>query len=192
MYSLEQAYRWGQVALVLGVGFLLAVSGCKSSPSTPSSNSEMSNAKIGVVDSQRLLGQTKVGKQVNESLNRFMTDRQALIDLEQKELREMESALLRQGSVLTASAKKQREEQFRRRMMEYQQKVGDLNREVQAKQAELLGEFHVKVEEVATVVAEKHGLDIVLEKGPNTTTRYYRPSLDITDEIRQEMDAERP
>ena len=48
---------------------------------------------------------------------------------------------MKQGSVLSANAKREREELFRRRMAEYQQKVTDLNREVQDKQKDVLDSF---------------------------------------------------
>lgn len=170
------------------VGFCLLGAGCASTSSSPSlDNSAELSTNIGVVDIQRLLAETSLGKQVNESLKAFMTDRQALIDLEQKELRAKESELLRQGSVLSASAKKQKEEEFRRRMMAYQQKVAELNREVQAKQEALFSEFRTNIESVVARLAKQRGLVIVLEKGPNTPTRYFHPGLDLTDRIIQEL-----
>ena len=164
------------------------MSGCASSD--PSPDLDTQSSRIGVVDTQRLLERAKLGQQVTDSLNEFMTDRQVLIDLEQKELRNLESELLRQGSVLSASAKKQREEQFRRKMMEYQQKVSNLNREVQEKQAELFSEFRESVEEIVQKVAQQEGLTLVLEKGPNTNTRYFDPTLDVTDKVLQALDRE--
>ncbi|MEE8613207.1 MAG: OmpH family outer membrane protein [Nitrospirales bacterium] len=142
------------------------------------------------MDTKWLLAESKLGKQVTESLNQFMKDRQALIELEQKELRGLESELLRQGSVLNPSAKQQREERFRRRMVEYQGKVANLNLEVQKKQVELFGEFRSSVDTVVAKVAQRHGLVLVLEKGENSPTRYHQPSLNISKEVLEEMDRE--
>ena len=184
-------FRTGLIAWwVLGLcGVILLGGGCASS--SPAKGKESSpTSSIGVVDTKWLLAESKLGKQVTESLNQFMKDRQALIELEQKELRGLESELLRQGSVLNPSAKQQREERFRQRMVEYQGKVANLNLEVQKKQAELFGEFRSSVDTVVAKVAQRHGLVLVLEKGENSPTRYHQPSLNISKEVLEEMDRE--
>ena len=109
---------------------VLLGSGCaSSSPTIPQKEASAvaSDLHIGVMDMQWLLKQSKLGKQVTDALDTFMKGRQALIELEQKELRNLESQLLRQGSVLSQSARQQREEEFRKRMGEYQQKVTNMN-----------------------------------------------------------------
>jgi len=159
--------------------------GCSTAPSKVENT-----IPIGVVNPQRVLKETNLGKKVTDSLNDFMKERQAVVDLEQKELRKLESELRAQGSVLSPTARKQRDEKFRQRMMEYQQKVADLNREVQEKQKELMDEFRTKVKAVVTKVAQAHALLLVLEYGTGTTTLFHQPRLDVTDEVIQDLDRE--
>jgi outer membrane protein len=143
---------------------------------------------IGVLDFQRVLDQTNAGKTVSESLNSFMKERQALVELEQRELRRLENEILAQGSVLSETARKQREETFRRRMVQYQQKVADLNQEVKEKQKNLLAGFRQSVEEVVAEIARTGNLLIVVEYGKGTATLYHQPKLDITEEVILELD----
>ena len=143
---------------------------------------------IGVVNFQNVLQQTQIGKDMTESLNSFMKDRQALVELEQRELRRLENEILAQGSVLSQAARKQREEQFRQRMAQYQQKVADLNREVQEKQKELLDRFRKQVQRVVGDIAQKNSLLIVVEFGEGTPTLYHQRQLDITEEVVRELD----
>ncbi len=173
------------------VGLLLLGSGCTSS-SPVTEKKSASPIAIGVVDTQWLLKESKLGKQVSDTLNAFMKDRQTLIELEQKELRNLENQLLQQGSVLSQSARQQREEKFRRRMGEYQQKVANMNQEVQAKQSQLFLEFRESVDAIVEDVAQRHGLALVMEKGANTPTRYYEPSLDISEEVLAELNQQNP
>jgi outer membrane protein len=112
-----------------------------------------------------------------------MKDRQAVVELEQKELRKLENELMAQSTVLSQSARERKEEQFRQKMMGYQQKVNDLNREVQDKQRELQNEFRVDVQKVVKAIAEARKLSLVLEHGAGAGTLYYQPTLDITDEV---------
>jgi len=172
------------LALTCAVG--LVTSGCATAPST------QPVVRVGVVDPQRVLNETEAGKKAKESLNAFMKNRQALIELEEKELRRMEEDLIKQASVLSANAKKEREEQFRRRMAEYQQKANELNREVQEKQKEVLEGFREKVEKVVARVAQRLGLVVVIEKGRGGTTLYHDPSLDISAMVIEEFNKGTP
>ncbi|HET8580475.1 MAG TPA: OmpH family outer membrane protein [Nitrospiraceae bacterium] len=167
------------LALTCAAG--LVTGGCATAAST------QPVVRVGVVDPQKVLNETEAGKKAKESLNTFMKNRQALIELEEKELRRMEEDLIKQASVLSANAKKEREEQFRRRMAEYQQKANELNREVQEKQKEVLEGFRDKVEKVVAKVAQRLGLLIVIEKGRGGPTVYNDSSLDISAMVIEEF-----
>src|SRR5207244_10835664 len=144
---------------------LLAVSGC-------AAGGAKVEGKIGVVDPARVLNETNNGKKAKDSLSVFSKNRQALIEMDEKELRRMEEDFGRQASVLSATAKREREEQFRRRVAEYQQKAGDLNREVQEKQKDVLEGFREKVRLIAGKVSERLGLQVVIDKGKGDPTLY--------------------
>ena len=60
-----------------------------------------SDLPIGVVDPQRILQETIKGQRLSDTLNAFMKDRQALVELEQKELRKLEEELMAQSKVLS-------------------------------------------------------------------------------------------
>lgn len=168
-------------------GMLIVGGGCASSSSEKERELSLASS-IGVVDTRWLLAESKLGKKVTESLNEFMKDRQALIELEQKELMELESNLLRQRNVLNPSAKQEREDQFRQRMVGYQEKVTKLNLEVQTRQVKLFSEFQSSVDAVVAQVAKRQGLALVLEKGENSPTRYHQSALNVSKEVLEEMD----
>ncbi len=148
--------------------------------------------KIGLVDPARLLSDSNAGKKAKDSLTAFSKNRQALIEIEEKELRRMEEDFVKQASVLSAAAKNEREQQFRRRMAEYQQKAGELNREVQEKQKEVLDAFRDKIEVVVGKVAKRHGLQVVIDKGKGGPAIYGAEELDLTNEAIEEFNREYP
>ena len=104
----------------------------------------------------------------------------------------MEEDLVKQASILSPSARREREEQFRRRVQEYQQKAADLNREVQEKQKNVLDGFREKVEIVAAIVAKRLGLQIVVDKSKGGPTIYHEQSLDISSQVIEEFNREYP
>jgi len=168
-------------------GALLLAGGCAGPEVSQAQPSGRAGVAIGVVEPQRVLNETEAGKKVLESLAAFAKSRQGVIELEEKELRKMEEDFMKQASVLSATAKKEREEQFRRRMMEYQQKAQQMNREVQEKQKDSLDGFRGRIEKVVARVAHQMGLAMVVEKGKGSSTVYYDPSLDITSKVIEEF-----
>ncbi len=164
---------------------LLAVSGCATGVAKV-------EGKIGVVDAARVLSETNVGKKAKDSLNVFSKNRQALIEMDEKELRRMEEDFGRQASILSPTAKREREEQFRRRVTEYQQKANEMNREVQEKQKDVLEGFREKVGLMVGKVSKRLGLQVVIDKGKGGPTLYSDEGLDITGQIIDEFNREYP
>src|SRR5689334_6323402 len=136
-YYSEAIWHWQRLATIGLALMAVAIAGC-SSPKI--------EGKIGLVDPGRLLNDSNAGKKAKDSLAAFAKNRQTLIEMEEKELRRMEEDFIKQASVLSPAAKSEREQAFRRRMAEYQQKAGELNREVQEKQKDVLDAFRDKVE----------------------------------------------
>ena len=165
----------------------LVVGGCRSSHSTVPTST-----RIGVVDPQRLLSETTVGKKAKDLLASFAKNRQALIELEEKELRRMEEDFMKQGSVLSANAKREREELFRRRMSEYQQKVTDLNREVQDKQKDVLDGFRDKIEAMSAKVAKRLELQAIFDRGRGGPTLYFDEAVDVSSQLIEEFNKTYP
>ena len=148
--------------------------------------------KIGLMDPARVLNDSNAGKKAKDSLAAFSKNRQALIEMEEKELRRMEEDFIKQASVLSPAAKSEREQVFRRRMAEYQQKAGELNREVQEKQKDVLEAFRDKVEAVVAKIAKRNGLQVVIDKGKGGPAIYGDEELDITSQVIEEFNKEYP
>src|SRR6266705_236290 len=75
--------------------------------------------KIGVIEPQKVLDQTKSGKKVKTTLEEYLKVRQKIIEQDEEDLKKMEEDLVKQGAVLSAEAKKEKEEKFRQKMVEY-------------------------------------------------------------------------
>ena len=148
--------------------------------------------KIAVIDPQRILNESNAGKKAKDNLASFSKNRQALIEMDEKELRRMEEDFVKQATVLSPTAKREREEQFRRRMAEYQQKVTELNREVQEKQKDVLESFRDKVEIVVAKVAKRLGLQVVMDKSKGGPTLFHEENLDISGPVIEEFNRAYP
>jgi outer membrane protein len=173
--------------MLASVAIMLALSGCAGA-----GGGGKIDTTIGVINSQRLLNETSAGKKAKESLTAFSKTRQALMELEEKELRKMEEDFVKQSSVLSPAAKRDREDLFRRRMQEYQQKAAELNREVQEKQKDVLEGFRDKIEAVVAKVAKRLGLQVVVDKSKGGPTIYHEEGLDISGLVIEEFNRDYP
>ena len=148
--------------------------------------------KIGTVDPARILSDTNAGKKAKENLTAFSKNRQMLIEIDEKELRRMEEDFVKQATVLSPTAKREREEIFRRRMQEYQQKVAELNREVQEKQKDVMDGIRDKIEAITGKVAKRLGLQIVVDNSRGGPTLYREDTIDISNQVIEEFNRDYP
>jgi outer membrane protein len=174
-----------RVGFLAGFVLVAALGGCAGADAKIDS-------KIGVIDPQKVFNDTNAGKKAKDNLAAFSKNRQALIEMDEKELRRMEEDFVKQASILSPTAKREREEQFRRRMQEYQQKVTELNREVQEKQKDVLEGFRDKVETVVAKVAKRLGLQIVIDTSKGGPTVYHEEPLDISAQVIEEFNRDYP
>jgi outer membrane protein len=144
--------------------------------------------KIGYVDTQRVLDESTLGKKVKDDISAHVKSRQQIIDLEEGELKKFQDELSRQGAVLSDQVRAEKEEAFQKKFGEYQQKVAELQREIQSKKMEKLKDFNDHLVTIAKKIAESEGLSLIfandLESG---SILYAKPSMNMTDRVIQEL-----
>ena len=145
--------------------------------------------KVGVMDQQVVIEQSKAGKRALEELKAYSTTRQKIINADDQELKELEQTI--QDGKLTDSAKQEKQSQFQTKLEAYQRRLADFNREIQAKQREMVADYAKKVHAAAQVVGEKNGYVAIIDKGNEAAIKivlYHQPALDVTDQVVKEFD----
>jgi len=147
--------------------------------------------KVGVMNQQVVIEQSKAGKRAMEELKAYSMTRQKIINADDQELKDLQQAI--QDGKLTDSAKQEKQGQFQAKMEAYQRRLADFNREIQQKQREMVVEYSKKVQAAAQAVGEKNGCVAVIDKGSEAAIKivlYHQPALDLTDQVVKEF--ERP
>ena len=145
--------------------------------------------KVGVMDQQVVIAQSKAGKRALEELKAYSTTRQKIINADDQELKELEQTI--QEGKLTDSVKQEKQGQFQAKLEAYQRRLADFNREIQQKQREMTVDYSKKVNAAAQVVAEKNGFVAIIDKGNEAMIKivlYHQPALDVTDQVVKEFD----
>lgn len=146
--------------------------------------------KVGVMNQQAVVEQSKAGKRALEELKAYSTSRQRIINADDLELKELQQAT--QDEKLPDSTKQEKQSQFQAKLDAYQRRLSDFNREIQQKQRDMVAEYSKKVQAAAQAVGEKNGFAAVIDKGNETVMMrivlYHQPALDVTDQVVKEFD----
>lgn len=165
-------------AAILGVVF--CVSSIKSAYSE--------ELKIGYIDSQKILDNSIRGKEVKETLNEYVQSRQKIVEIEESDLKKLQDDISKQGAILNPDSKKEKEELFQKKFMEYQKKVNELQKEIQQRRAEILEEFNNELGKVVRTLGEKEGYSIIFNNLEVNIVLFAKSSLDLTKHVTEEMD----
>jgi outer membrane protein len=145
--------------------------------------------KIGYVDAQKVLDNTKAGKKSKESMEEFVKSRQKIIDLDEAEIKQLQDDLTRQAAVLSPDARREKEDALQRKVMDYQRRAGEMNKDVQGKKKEVLDKFNKDLEGVVKKVAERGGYSFVIDRNAEGGVLLYgKESFDLTDEVVKEFE----
>ena len=149
------------------------------------------SVKIGVMDQQAVMEQSKTGKAAMESVMTYSETRQKIIDENERELEDLKKVLSDPNGKLSETAKREKQEQFQNKLEAYERRLQDFNREIQQKHRDMVAEYSKKIADAAQTVAQKGGYLAVLDKGSDSLFRivlYHQAALDVTDLVVKEFD----
>ena len=145
--------------------------------------------KMGVVDPQRVLENSRAGKRALGQLKKYAAARQKILDSDEAELKKIE-ADLKNGTGLPEEQRREQQAKFRQKLQVYQKRAQEFNAELAQKQKDLVDEYMKKIGAATRAIAEKRGLALVVDKGSDSTIKiviYNKKSIDITDQVVREF-----
>ena len=146
--------------------------------------------KVGYVNIQRAVGESKSGKAANE---KFTVEAGRIRDDIMKEKESIEQAaemLQKQSAMLTEDVRRSKELEMARRQRDYERMVEDQKGELQLKEAQLTGEILEKLIPIVRDYGKKHGFSIIFERSERVLL-YADKSLDLTDKIIAILDSKK-
>ncbi len=160
----------------------------------PPQTSAAKGFKVGVVDPQTIIENTKAGKRALATLKEHAQVRQKLIASDEEELKSIQ-AELQNSNALSDKEKQTKQGLFQRKLQEYQRRGQEFQTELGNKQQAMVNEFLGKIQVVIKAVADRHGFSLVIDKGNQATLKivlYSRKGLDITNEVIKEFNKKFP
>jgi outer membrane protein len=143
---------------------------------------ETGTVKIGYVDLVKALNESESGKKAKTDLEFLIKTKQASIDEKGKAIEKAKADIEKQASVLSAEARKSKEEEMERLLREYQRLVADSQNEVKKKESELTSDILKDLRAIVQKIGEDDGYTLILESAEGQIL-YAKKESDLTEVV---------
>lgn len=169
-----------RLQVMIALGLLLAASGVRAA--------EGGAGKFGYVDFQRALNEVEEGRRARASLKSEFEQKQKQLESIQKELQQMQTDLEKQRLILSADALKEKEEAYRKKVVELTDKMNTYKMELQGKEMKMTGGILGAISGIVREIGQKEGYTMILEKSQDIVL--YSPlDSDLTGRVIKEYNA---
>jgi outer membrane protein len=176
--------------LVLTAGGALAQAPAPAQTPTPAPSAAVpATTRIGYIDVQRVLARSAAGVAAREQLEKERAGIQKEMDGRRQELEKLRDEIEKKGPLLTADARREKQEQFERKRRDAARAADDYQKELEKKEATLLQKVLQEVGGVIEKVGKEKNYYMIVEKR-NAGVLYATADADLTDEVIRAYDRE--
>lgn len=178
-----------RLVLTVALGSALIAAPAVAQPPTPARPAAGADDvfRVGVFDMQRVLVKSASGVAAREALERERGAMQKDVDGKRGELEKLREELDKKGPLMTAEARREKEDLFERKRRDYARLRDDYAKELEKKEQELLRRVLREVQGVIHQVAAARRFSVIIEK---QFVAYMASSADVTDDIIRAYDQE--
>lgn len=135
--------------------------------------------KIGYVQVDKILQEAPQTAESGKKLEKEFSPRTQELERMQKQIRDQESALDKNGLTMSETERRNKERDISNLKIEFQRKQRELREDVNLRKNEELGSLQDRINKAVTAVAETEGYDLVVYSG----VAYASKKVDITDKV---------
>ncbi|HEV8673395.1 MAG TPA: OmpH family outer membrane protein [Methylomirabilota bacterium] len=147
-------------------------------------------SKIGFVDVQKVLVRSVAGVAAREQLEREKATMQKDVDSRRTEVDKLRDELEKKGLVLSADAKREKEETLQRKVRDLRRLADDFQKELERKEQGLTQRILQELSTVIERIGKERGYLMILEKR-GASVIYGDAEADITEEIIKVFDQDK-
>jgi outer membrane protein len=122
------------------------------------------NAKVGVIDVQRIVGESAVGKESLARVQKVQQAKQEELAKRQKDLRDLEQKISEQGKSLSEEAMEKVQKDYQGKALDLKRFQDDAQRELEETQRRELGELEKRIMPIIDGVAKEQGFTLIFNK----------------------------
>ena len=168
---------------LIGAWAYLSGASAQTAPATPAVT------RVGFVDIQRVLARSAAGLAAREQLEKEKATMQKQIDSQRGELEKLRDELDKKGQLLSAEARREKQDTLERKVRDARRLVDDLQGTLQRKEEAMLSKVLQDVGGLIQKVSKDRGYALVLER-QRSSVLYASPDADLTDDVIRAYDDE--
>jgi len=146
----------------------------------------MAGEKIGFVDIREVILNSDAGKKAAEEFRKLYEKDRAIIQERETELKKLKDELEKQGSILTRTAREEKEAAYQKKFRDYQLLVKDINEDLQAKDQKLTKDMVPEILKLVAAMGEREKYTLILDIG-TVPVAYLAKENDITKQVIEEF-----
>jgi outer membrane protein len=143
------------------------------------------NNKVGYINLQRLVNESKMGKSAREDILKLRKEKERAVAAKLKKINRLRNDLGTNAASMSATKKQDKVEALKKLYKEYQRMVADAKEDISREDRQLVALILKKADDVLKKVAKKKRFSIIL-KDPKAIG-YLDPDVDITDLVLKEL-----
>ena len=147
------------------------------------------NNKVGFINLQRLVNESKMGKSAREDILKLRRQKENAVTSQQNRINRLRNDINTNAASMSAAEKQDKVETLKKLYKDYQRMVADAKEDIVREDRELVSIILKKADGILKKVAKKLKYSIIL-KDPKAIG-YLDPSVDITDDVLKELDKRR-
>ena len=151
---------------------------------------EAAATRVGFVDVQKVIVRSLAGVAAREQLEKDKAIMQKDVEARKAELDKLRDELEKKGLVLSADAKREKEETFQRKVRDLRRLADDLEKELQRKEQLATQKILQELTGLVEKVGKDRGFLLIVERR-SAGVIYADPEADVTDEIIKLYDQEK-
>jgi outer membrane protein len=136
--------------------------------------------KIGYVDVQRAIQEVEEGRAARNRLKTEFDQRRAQLDKRSGDLERMQQEYEKQAPVLSDDAKRKKQEEFQKALVEARKSAGELQEDMNRQEQQAMASILQRLQQVVADIAEREAFTFVIDKG---TLLYGPQAADMTNEV---------
>ena len=153
-------------------------------------SAESGDAKVYIVDMQRVITESIIGKAAQSDLQDDAKKRELKLEQMGAELKKVAEQVEKQASLLSKEALDQKKEEVVKKQKEMERAVQDGREAIARKRDEALKKVVEQAKKSIKEVSASKSYPFVIEKDPQMIL-YSDPTLDITDEVIKSLDSKK-
>lgn len=163
--------------------------GTTPAPAAPGAPAAAGTNRIAYIDVQRVLARSVAGVAAREQLEREKAGMQKEMDGKRQELEKLRDELEKRGPLMTADARREKQETFERRRRDAARLADDFQKELEKKEQALLQKVLQEVSTVIERIGKERGYYLIVEKR-GAVVLYAAAEADLTEEVIRAYDRE--